>query len=64
MDSFGRRVHLEPGVVLDQLSKALLLHGLIFGADVATGSPAMLGGTIGITQLVPLHFCMVECRLC
>ncbi len=47
IDPMRRRVRVEPGVVLDQLNDALMPHGLMFGADVATGSHATLGGMIG-----------------
>ena len=47
IDPVARRVRVEPGVVLDQLNGALSPHGLMFGADVATGSHATLGGMIG-----------------
>jgi FAD/FMN-containing dehydrogenase/Fe-S oxidoreductase len=38
---------VQPGVVLDQLNRALAPHGLQFGPDVATASRACLGGMIG-----------------
>ncbi len=47
IDVTGRRVKVQPGVVLDQLNRALALHGLQFGPDVATASRATLGGMIG-----------------
>jgi FAD/FMN-containing dehydrogenase/Fe-S oxidoreductase len=40
-------VHVEPGVVLDQLNAALSSHGLMFGPDVATSAHANIGGMIG-----------------
>jgi FAD/FMN-containing dehydrogenase/Fe-S oxidoreductase len=47
VDAAGRRVRVEPGVVLDQLNRELAGHGLTFGPDVATASRATLGGMIG-----------------
>src|SRR5262245_33853564 len=47
VDEAGRRVRVQPGVVLDQLNRALAPHGLWFGPDVATASRATLGGMIG-----------------
>src|SRR5262249_19696556 len=38
---------VQPGVVLDELNRALSAHGLQFGPDVATSSRANLGGMIG-----------------
>src|SRR5262249_49839493 len=38
---------VQPGVILDQLNRALAVHGLQFGPDVATASRANLGGMIG-----------------
>src|SRR5204863_8137588 len=47
IDVQGRRVRIQPGVVLDQLNAALAPHGLQFGPDVATANRANLGGMIG-----------------
>ncbi|QJW97171.1 FAD-binding and (Fe-S)-binding domain-containing protein [Frigoriglobus tundricola] len=47
VDVTGRRVRVQPGVVLDQLNRALAPHGLMFGPDVATANRATLGGMIG-----------------
>jgi FAD/FMN-containing dehydrogenase/Fe-S oxidoreductase len=47
IDPVARIARLQPGVVLDQLNRALALHGLQFGPDVATASRANLGGMIG-----------------
>ncbi len=41
------RVHVEPGVVLNQLNAHLKPLGLMFGPDVSTGDRATLGGMIG-----------------
>ncbi len=37
---------VDPGVVLDDLNRAAMRHGLMFGPDVATSSRATLGGMI------------------
>jgi FAD/FMN-containing dehydrogenase/Fe-S oxidoreductase len=47
VDVSGRRVRVQPGVVLDQLNRNLAPYGLAFGPDVATASRATLGGMIG-----------------
>ena len=47
LDLESRTVRVGPGVVLDQLNRRLLPHGLWFGPDVATSSRATLGGMIG-----------------
>ncbi len=47
VDVARQRVHVEPGVVLDQLNQTLVPFGLMFGPDVATASHACLGGMIG-----------------
>jgi FAD/FMN-containing dehydrogenase/Fe-S oxidoreductase len=47
VDPANRRVRVQPGVILDQLNRALEPHGLWFGPDVATANRANLGGMIG-----------------
>ncbi len=47
IDPAGMTAHVQPGVVLDQLNRALAPHGLMFGPNVATASRANLGGMIG-----------------
>jgi FAD/FMN-containing dehydrogenase/Fe-S oxidoreductase len=47
IESAGRTVRIQPGVVLDQLNQAVAGHGLQFGPDVATASRANLGGMVG-----------------
>ena len=47
IDVAGRTVRVQPGVVLDHLNRALALHDLQFGPDVATASRATLGGMLG-----------------
>jgi FAD/FMN-containing dehydrogenase/Fe-S oxidoreductase len=47
IDAGARRARVEPGVVLDDLNRALAPRGLAFGPDVATSTHATLGGMIG-----------------
>jgi len=47
VDVAGRRVAVQPGVVLEHLNAKLAPHGLMFGPDVATVNRATLGGMIG-----------------
>jgi FAD/FMN-containing dehydrogenase/Fe-S oxidoreductase len=47
VDAAAQTAHVQPGVVLDQLNRALAPHSLMFGPDVATASRANLGGMIG-----------------
>src|SRR5205823_13631874 len=47
VDPEARTARVQPGVVLDQLNRAVARHGLQVGPDVATASRANLGGMIG-----------------
>lgn len=47
IDSNQRRATVEPGIILEQLNRALAPHGLMFGPDVATAAQATIGGMIG-----------------
>src|SRR5439155_245025 len=47
VDVSGRRVRVQPGVVLEQLNREVAPFGLMFGPEVATASRATLGGMIG-----------------
>jgi FAD/FMN-containing dehydrogenase/Fe-S oxidoreductase len=47
VDPTARVARVQPGVVLDQLNRALIAHHLQFGPDVATASRANLGGMVG-----------------
>jgi FAD/FMN-containing dehydrogenase/Fe-S oxidoreductase len=47
IDPAARLARVQPGVVLDQLNRAVAGHGLQFGPEVATASRANLGGMIG-----------------
>jgi len=44
LDVEGRRCKVEPGIVLDDLNRALRPHGLWFPVDVSTASRATIGG--------------------
>jgi FAD/FMN-containing dehydrogenase/Fe-S oxidoreductase len=46
-DATARTVRVQPGVVLDQLNRAVAADQLWFGPDVSTASRANLGGMIG-----------------
>ena len=47
VDRHKRIARVEPGVVLDDLQRALAPHGLMFGPDPATHAWCTLGGMIG-----------------
>src|SRR5262245_18762483 len=47
VDVTGRKVRVQPGIVLDHLNHHLAKYGLLFGPEVATASRATLGGMIG-----------------
>lgn len=47
LDPAGCTVRVQPGIVLDQLNRAVASHGLIFGPDVAPANRATIGGMIG-----------------
>ncbi|HYW55188.1 MAG TPA: FAD-linked oxidase C-terminal domain-containing protein, partial [Dongiaceae bacterium] len=44
LDTAARRVRVQPGIVLDQLNRALKQHGLFFPVDPSTASRATIGG--------------------
>jgi FAD/FMN-containing dehydrogenase/Fe-S oxidoreductase len=44
LDVPGRRCMVEPGIVLDDLNRALKPHGLWFPVDISTSSRATIGG--------------------
>ena len=44
LDVAGRRCVVEPGIVLDELNRALKPHGLWFPVDISTASRATIGG--------------------
>ena len=45
--SRARTARVQPGVVQDDLNRAVAPHGLMFGADTSTSNRATLGGMIG-----------------
>jgi FAD/FMN-containing dehydrogenase/Fe-S oxidoreductase len=47
LDAAGRRCVVEPGIVLDQLNRALKPTGLWFPVDISTASRATIGGMVG-----------------
>ena len=47
IDPISRVARVQPGVVLDQLNRALVAHNLQFGPDVSTANRANMGGMIG-----------------
>ena len=47
LDVEGRRCVVRPGIVLDELNRALKPHGLWFPVDVSTASRATIGGMAG-----------------
>lgn len=47
LDVADRRCVVEPGIVLDDLNRALKAHGLWFPVDISTSSRATLGGMAG-----------------
>ena len=47
LDVAGRRCMVEPGIVLDDLNRALKPHGLWFPVDISTASRATIGGMSG-----------------
>ena len=47
LDVAGRRCVVEPGIVLDELNRALRPHGLWFPVDISTASRATIGGMAG-----------------
>src|SRR5437588_904587 len=47
LDPAARRARVQPGLILDDLRRAALPHGLNFGPDPATHNHCTLGGMIG-----------------
>src|SRR6202166_3704670 len=47
LDIKGARCTVEPGIVLDDLNRALKPHGLWFPVDISTSSRATIGGMAG-----------------
>ncbi len=46
-DENERSIRVQPGVVLNELNRSLLHHGLMFGPDPSTGKQCVIGGMIG-----------------
>src|SRR5271166_4880449 len=47
LDVAGKCCTVEPGIVLDELNRALKPHGLWFPVDISTASRATIGGMVG-----------------
>jgi len=47
VDAANRRCLVEPGIVLDELNRALKGQGLWFPVDISTASRATIGGMVG-----------------
>jgi FAD/FMN-containing dehydrogenase/Fe-S oxidoreductase len=47
VDAAARRCTVEPGIVLDELNRALKPSGLWFPVDISTASRATIGGMVG-----------------
>lgn len=47
VNAAAKWVKVQPGVVLDELNKALAPHGLFFGPETSTSNRCMIGGMVG-----------------
>jgi len=47
VDTQARRVRVQPGVVRNELNRALAPGGLFFGPETSTANRAMMGGMVG-----------------
>ncbi|KZS42241.1 FAD-binding protein [Aquimarina aggregata] len=47
IDSEKKTVTVEPGVIRDDLNRALKVHGLFFGPNTSTSNRCMIGGMVG-----------------
>lgn len=47
VDPEGRSARVQPGVVQDDLNRAVARHGLLFAPDTSTANRATIGGMIG-----------------
>ncbi len=47
VDPQARTVRVEPGVIRDELNRALAPHRLLFGPDTSTSNRCMIGGMVG-----------------
>lgn len=59
VDPEKKLVRVEPGIVLDEMQKAVKKHGLIFGPDPATHSHCAIGGMLG-NNSCGVHSVMAE----
>jgi FAD/FMN-containing dehydrogenase/Fe-S oxidoreductase len=59
IDAVKKLVRVEPGIVLDELQRAVKKHGLIFGPDPATHSHCAVGGMLG-NNSCGVHSVMAE----
>jgi FAD/FMN-containing dehydrogenase/Fe-S oxidoreductase len=46
-DASRRRVHVQPGVVRNELNRQLQTHGVFFTPETSTANRAMIGGMVG-----------------
>ena len=46
-DAARRRVHVQPGVVRNELNRQLQTHGVFFTPETSTANRAMIGGMVG-----------------
>jgi FAD/FMN-containing dehydrogenase/Fe-S oxidoreductase len=53
VDAEGRCARVETGVVLDELNRQLLPHGLRFGPDPSTAGRCVIGGMLGTNAWGP-----------
>jgi|TARA_B110000908_G_scaffold167047_1_gene219271 FAD/FMN-containing dehydrogenase/Fe-S oxidoreductase len=47
VDTAARSVRVQPGVVRDELNRALAPQGMFFGPETSTANRAMMGGMVG-----------------
>ena len=47
VDAAARTVRVQPGVIRDDLNRALKPHGLFFAPETSTSNRAMIGGMVG-----------------
>jgi FAD/FMN-containing dehydrogenase/Fe-S oxidoreductase len=59
IDAENKLVRVEPGIVLDEMQRAVKKHGLIFGPDPATHSHCAIGGMLG-NNSCGVHSVMAE----
>ena len=59
VDIEKKLVRVEPGIVLDEMEKAVKQHGLVFGPDPATHNHCAIGGMLG-NNSCGVHSVMAE----